>query len=99
MLLIVGTFRLPRSNLARATPAMRRMVETSRAEAGCHAYGYAEDLFDPGLIHVHELWVDAAALDTHFSSDHLKAWRGMWPTLGIGGRDLRVYEVGEARAT
>lgn len=99
MLLIVGTVRLPPENLARALPVMRRMVDASRAEAGCLDYVYAQDLFDPGLIHVKEAWTDQAALDRHFGSAHIAAWRAAWPDLGIGDRDLRVHEVGEPRPT
>ncbi|MDR0259858.1 MAG: antibiotic biosynthesis monooxygenase [Comamonas sp.] len=99
MLLIVGTVRLPPENLERAKPVMRAMVQASRAEAGCLEYGYAEDLFVPGLIHVKERWTDQAALDAHFASAHIQAWRGSWTELGIGERNLMVYEVGEARKT
>lgn len=98
MLLIVGTVRLPPGNLAAARPVMRRMVDASRAEDGCLDYAYAEDVLDPGLIHVRELWADQAALDRHFAAAHLAEWRAAWPALGIGGRDLRVYEVGAPRA-
>ena len=77
---------------------MRRMVDASRAEDGCLDYAYAEDVIDPGLIHVRELWADQAALDRHFAAAHLTEWRAAWPALGIGGRDLRVYEVGAPRA-
>ena len=99
MLLIVGTVRLPASNLDRARPAMRAMVQASRAEAGCLEYSYGEDVLEPGLIHVKELWSDQAALDAHFASSHIQAWRTAWPALEIGGRDLRVYEVGAPRST
>ncbi|MEQ6436927.1 putative quinol monooxygenase [Comamonas sp. w2-DMI] len=99
MLLIVGTVRLPAENLERARPAMRAMVQASRAEPGCLEYGYAEDVLVPGLIHVKELWQDQAALDAHFASAHIAAWRAAWPGLGIGERDLRVYEVGAPRKT
>lgn len=58
MLLIVGTVRLPADKLDAARPVMRRMVEASRAEPGCLDYGYAEDVLDPSLIHVKELWTD-----------------------------------------
>jgi len=99
MQLIVGTVRLPAENLERARPAMRAMVQASRAEPGCLEYGYAEDVLEPGLIHVKELWRDQAALDAHFASSHIAAWRAAWPALGIGERDLRVYEVTKARRT
>lgn len=99
MLLIVGTVRLPADKLDAARPVMRRMVEASRAEPGCLDYGYAEDVLDPGLIHVKELWTDQAALDRHFASLHIAEWRAAWPLLGIGERRLVVYEVGEPRMT
>ena len=97
MLLIVGTVRLPAENLPDARPAMQAMIEASRAEEGCIDYGYAEDLLDPGLIHIKELWTDQSALDRHFSSAHIAAWRASWPALGIGDRDLRIYEGNKSR--
>ncbi|QAY76134.1 putative quinol monooxygenase [Sphingosinicella sp. BN140058] len=95
MLLVVGTVRLPARNLDAARPVMKRMAEASRAEDGCVEYGYAEDVFDSGLIHVKELSTDRDALDRHFAAPHLAEWRAAWAALGIGDRDLRVYEVGE----
>ena len=99
MLLIVGTVRLPSGHLPAAMPIMKRMVDASRAEDGCLAYAYAEDVFDRGLIHVKELWADQAALDRHFASAHIAEWRAAWPSLGITNRDLQVYAVDEPRAT
>lgn len=94
MLLIVGTIRVPEDKVDAARPEMRRMVESSRAEQGCVEYSYAQDVFDPGLIHVKELWTDRESLDRHFATAHIAQWRAAWPTLGIGDRKLRVYEVG-----
>ncbi|SDM42189.1 Quinol monooxygenase YgiN [Oryzisolibacter propanilivorax] len=99
MLLIVGTVRLPAARLESALPAMLAMVQASRAEPGCLQYSYAQDLFDPGLIHVQERWQDAQALEAHFASPHIARWRAAWPALGIGERDLRRYEVGAAQPT
>lgn len=92
MLIIIGTFRIPPHWLAEARGVMAAMVTASRAEAGCLAYDYAEDLFDPGLIHVSERWIDREALDLHFASAHIAAWRAAWPGLGIGERALTLYE-------
>ena len=97
MLLIVGTIRLPADGLAAALPAMRAMVQASRAEPGCIEYAYAQDVLDAGLIHVHELWRSQDDLDRHFASAYIAQWRALWPALGIGGRDLRAYVVGAPR--
>jgi quinol monooxygenase YgiN len=99
MLLIIGTIRLPPENLALARPVMAEMLRASRAEDGCLDYSYAEDVIEPGLIHVSELWRDQEALDRHFASPHIARWRAAWPDLGIGERNLKVYEVGEPRPT
>jgi quinol monooxygenase YgiN len=95
VLLIVGTIRLAADLLDAARPAMAAMVEASRAEAGCLEYSYAEDVLDRGLIHVKERWTNREALGEHFKSGHIAHWRASWPSLGIGERNLRLYEVGD----
>lgn len=99
MLLIVGTVRLPPDNLAAARPAMARMIAASRAEPGCRGYSYAEDVLDPGLIRVAEMWEDRAALDAHFASPHIADWRAAWPALGFHARDLTLHEVAASTPT
>ncbi len=69
------------------------MIAASRAEDGCLHYSYALDVLDDGLIHVNEAWRDRTALDAHFASDHLKAWRSHFGPLGITDRDLICHEV------
>jgi quinol monooxygenase YgiN len=93
MLLIVGTFRLPPENSAFARAAMESMILASRIEQGCEAYGYAEDVLVPGLIHVKEVWRSRADLERHFASEPIVVWRAKWPALGINNRSLRLYEV------
>ncbi|WP_066695931.1 putative quinol monooxygenase [Sphingobium amiense] len=97
MLLIVGTIRLPAANLEAARPFMKKMVEASLAEDGCIEYNYAEDVIEPGLIHVQELWSDQTAFDRHVATAHLAEWRAAGAQLGIGDRKLRMYEVGASR--
>ena len=99
MLLIVGSIRLPAQNMGAARPIMRRMTEASRLEEGCVEYGYAEDVLEPGLIHVKELWTGQDVLDRHFASAHIAEWRAAWASLGIGDRNLRVYDVADPRVT
>ncbi len=90
---IAGTIRIAADRLAAARPAMQAMIEASRAEPGCMAYAYAEDVIEPGLIHVSERWESREALTAHFASPHIARWRTQWGELGIGDRDLTLYEV------
>ena len=95
MILVLGTVRLPVDNIAKAREAMSAMVAGSRAEDGCIEYAYSEDLLDPGLIRVTEMWRDRECLKAHFQTQHMAAWRQVWPSLGIGERNLALYEAGD----
>ena len=95
MIIIMGTVKLAPDRLDAAKPAMRRMVDASRAEPGCIAYAYAQDLLDPETIHIAEQWQDRAALTEHFATPHTAEWRGVMGSLGLTGRDLRVFESDE----
>ena len=99
MLVIIGTIRLPAERLDEARPVMQRMILGSRTEPGCIDYSYAHDVLDAGLIHVTEVWSDREALDAHFRSPHIADWRASWAALGIGERNLMLYEAGEPKPT
>jgi quinol monooxygenase YgiN len=93
MIIIEGTVRLPPENIEKAREAMTAMVLASRAEDGCIDYAYAVDLLDPGLIRVSERWESRDALNAHFQTAHMATWRAHLPTLGITGRNLRLFEA------
>ena len=96
-LIIAGTVRVPPENLDRLRPHMAAMLAASRAEDGCLAYSYAEDVAEPGLIRVFETWRDQAAIDAHFQAPHMAAWRAAWPGFGVSDRRLALYEVAAER--
>lgn len=95
MIVIAGTVRVPPDKVEAALPHMEAMLTASRAEAGCVAYNYAQDVLDPGLIHVFEEWTDEDALKAHFETPHMADWRAVWPTLGVGDRNLTRYVVSD----
>lgn len=98
MILIVGTIRIALERLAEAKPAMQKVIAASRKEPGCLEYSYAEDILDPGLIHIAERWESQEAFDEHFASDHIAEWCGKWANLGIFDRKLSIHEVSEPQA-
>jgi quinol monooxygenase YgiN len=98
MILIMGTFRMPPENVAAALPMAERVVTATRAEDGCIAYSYAQDLFDPGLIHVSEKWRDRAALSAHAKSAHMQTWIAERAGLNLSERNIRVFESDEGQA-
>jgi quinol monooxygenase YgiN len=98
MILIAGTFRMPPENVAIALAMARRVIEATRAEDGCITYAYAQDLLDPGLIHVSESWRDRASLAAHAKSEHMQAWITERAVLNLTERNIRVYETDEGEA-
>jgi quinol monooxygenase YgiN len=94
LIVVFGALRLPPDNLPAAKPHMQAMVEASRGEEGCLQYAYAEDVFEPGLIHVSEQWRDREALKLHFQTPHMTIWRAAFSTLGIADRSLFTVEGG-----
>lgn len=97
-ILIAGTVRVPPENVEAFRPHMEAMLTASRTEDGCLAYSYAVDVQDPGLIRVFEAWRDQAAIDAHFQTAHMAAWRAAWPQFGVSDRRLSLYEVASERA-
>lgn len=55
-------------------PALRDMVEASRAEPGNRAYDLTEDLENPCRFFILESWASAEAIDAHNASAHFKAF-------------------------
>jgi len=96
-LIVAGSYRVPPENLAALHPHMLTVITATRAEAGCLDYAYAEDVGEPGLIHVFELWTEQAALDAHFQSPHMKAWQEVRAGYGLYDRNICVYEIAGQR--
>ena len=96
-LIIGGTVRVPPRNLAALKPHMLAMLAASRAEDGCVTYSYGEDIAEPGLIRVFEVWRDQAAIAAHFTAPHMARWRAAGAELGVSDRRLFAYEVASQR--
>lgn len=97
-IIIAGTVRVPPENLVGLKPHMERMLAASRAEDGCIVYSYGEDIAEPGLIRVFEVWRDQAAIDAHVQAPHMAVWRAAWPEFGVFDRQLVLYETASERA-
>ena len=98
MIAIIGQFRMPVESLPTARPLMRAVVEATRAEDGCIEYNYAEDVLDPGLIRVSEVWDSYEQLMAHMATPHMKGWSAERIALGLSGRSVTAYTVSDAQA-
>ena len=97
--ILAGTVRFATDRLDASRGAMREMMRLSRAEDGCIQYVYSEDLIEPGLIHVFEVWRDEEALHGHHTSPHFLEWRASREALGMSDRRMSAYTVASSRET
>ncbi len=93
MIIVAGTLRVDPATRQATRAAMEKMIEASRAEDGCIEYSYAADVLYAGLVRVYEVWRDKPALQAHFKMPHLDEWRAAWPTMGVSGRKLQLFEI------
>ena len=98
MIVVAGQFRFPAERMEGARPVMQKVITATRAEAGCIVYAYAEDVLDPGLIRVSEMWQSRAQLDAHMLTAHMAEWQRERAELGLSGRAITVYETDEGTA-
>src|SRR5688572_22345124 len=97
MIAVLGSFRLPAEALEQARPLMRAVVEATLAEPGCRAYSYAEDVAEPGLFRVTELWDSRDALSAHFETPHMRRWVEQRAGLGFADRRIALHEIGPGK--
>ena len=97
--ILAGTVRFDPAKLEQSRPRMKEMMRLSRAEDGCIAYTYAEDIEVPGLIHVFEIWRDADALHAHHTAPHFLQWRADREAPGMSYRRMSRHEVSSSQET
>jgi quinol monooxygenase YgiN len=93
MIVVVGQFRIPAERMPEARPLMAKVMLATRAEAGCIEYNYADDLLDPGLIRVSEVWETREQLTAHLKTAHMAVWGEERAGLGLSGRAITVFEA------
>ncbi|MBL8538261.1 MAG: antibiotic biosynthesis monooxygenase [Hyphomonadaceae bacterium] len=94
MIVIQGYLKVSPENVARVREAAAPLIAATRQEPGCIAYAFAEDLGEPGLIHIAERWASEEALAAHNKTPHLAAFMGQMPGLGPSAVRIARYDAG-----
>ena len=82
MLIVTGLIdagSLSREDVAALTGPM---AKATRAEEGCLAYAFYEDLEQPGVYRIYEEWESEAHLHAHFATPHMAAFQAKLKELG-----------------
>ena len=96
--IVAGSYRVPQENLAGLKPHMDAVIAATRAEDGCLVYSYGEDIGEPGLIRVFEVWRDQAAVDAHMATTHMRTWQTERAAFGLFDRQIIAYEIASQNA-
>jgi len=90
-IVILARFRFAPEKMDRVREAVAVARAATLPEEGCIQYAFAEDLGDPGLIHVSEMWASRAALDAHIAMPHVAQWRATVAEIGMIERAVRIF--------
>lgn len=96
MIVVAGEIHIDPNNREAAIPAAVEMMAETHKEHGCIHYRFYADLEDPGRFHVYEEWESLAALEAHFETAHMAAWRAKLAEIGVVKRDVKRFEAGPA---
>lgn len=92
MLIVLGEATLGEGALDKARDAFTAAAKETRAEEGCIAYTFAQDVSDPAKLLIVEKWVDDAALAAHGKTPHMAAFRAAISGIDIAITDLKKYQ-------
>lgn len=71
----------------------RAVMEGSKAEEGCNSYHLYEDTLVPNTFVMVEEWMDTAALEFHFGTEHYKTFKEATAGMIVEPVQLVKYEV------
>jgi len=70
-IIVAGEIKVAPEQVQEMVPILVPFVAATRAEKGCIAYGFYEDVTEPGTFRLYEEWSDEAALDAHMVAPHM----------------------------
>lgn len=75
MVYVIATLKIRPGTREQMVEAARPCIEATRREAGCKRYDLTADALDPTRMTFVEDWESREALEAHFGTPHIQAWR------------------------
>lgn len=75
MIHVIATLKIRSGTRDDVAAAALPCVEATRKEAGCRRYDLTSNVLDPTELVFVEEWDSREALEAHFNTSHIKAWR------------------------
>lgn len=90
MLTVVATIIAKPDFVAQVRKELLKLVAPTRVEDGCINYDMHQCIDDPTRFVFYENWRDAAALEKHLDTPHLRAWREYEHRSGALAEPVRI---------
>jgi len=90
MLIVTGIAEIASSEIERVKVEAAKMAKASRAEAGCHAYAFFQDIENPNQFRIYEEWENAEALRGHFATPHMAEFNSFLKT--VDGLSINISQ-------
>ena len=97
MIIVLGQIDYHPEDFEAAKALAAVMMQETVKEDGCIQYAFAADLVHPNRLTLGESWRDAAALDAHFLTPHMQAFREGLRGLRVEKRVVQRHEVSSTR--
>jgi len=75
-------------------PALVEMERATLGEAGCRDYVFCREIADPNRLRILEVWDSMDALQTHFATPHMAAFRKAMAGTPPRSMEVEVHELG-----
>jgi quinol monooxygenase YgiN len=98
MIIIAGSLSFDPSDRHDVLAGLQEITELSRADSGCIAYSWAEDLESPNTFLFFECWESQELFDAHLAAPHEKAFGERYLSR-ITGATAQIYsatDIGDA---
>lgn len=95
MLIVTGVVEVDPAGIDKARDAAQQMVRETVKEPGCILYEFSQVLGQDNKFRVYEEWQDQAALEAHFATPHMAAFRAALGEIGLISRDIYRVVGGE----
>ena len=94
MIIVTGIAEIAEGDVEAIKPAARDMAVKSRAEDGCLAYAFYEDLEQAGRFRIFEKWESVDALRAHFATAHMQAFNKALSAVRVLKIEVEQFEQG-----
>jgi quinol monooxygenase YgiN len=94
MLNVIGIIETSAEDIEALREVLAEMETASRAEAGCHDYTFTQEISNPNVMRINELWESMEALQAHFATPHMATFNAAVAAHPPRSMTLRVHELG-----